>query len=95
LSGAPREQWPRKSKLPATYTHADLARIAYEVDTLTPAQLSAVRRATARLVEQGTVLRDVERAAWTQTGREPYLRTSPYGERYADTTLRSSSSRGR
>ena len=71
LSGAPREQWPRKSKLPATYTHADLARIAYEVDTLTPAQLSAVRRATARLVEQGTVLRDVERAAWTQTGREP------------------------
>jgi hypothetical protein len=63
-----------KYKLPPTYTNLDLARMAYEVEAPSAAQLSAVRRALARLIQEGVVLREAERAAWTQGGRGTHLR---------------------
>jgi hypothetical protein len=50
-----------RSGLPQGFTHRELACAAYEVDEPTAAQLSAVRRAVARLVADGRAERDEER----------------------------------
>jgi hypothetical protein len=56
LDEAPRHP---ASGFPTEYSHYDLARGVYATDNPTAAQLSAVRRAVAKLVGAGRAVRDV------------------------------------
>lgn len=56
------------SGYPVAFSHRELAIAVYGVESPTAAQLSAVRRATARLVTKGRAERDAERE-WEGTGR--------------------------
>lgn len=53
-----------RNKLPQGYSADELARLVYATDAPTPAQRSAVRRAIARLFNDGQILREGERQNW-------------------------------
>ncbi|MCK9249002.1 MAG: hypothetical protein M0P31_08500 [Solirubrobacteraceae bacterium] len=79
LANAPR----RKSGEPESYEHRGLAKLVYDTDAPTSAQLSAVRRATAKLVADGLAQRNVERWPDTWQGRPHHVRARNGTRRYA------------
>jgi hypothetical protein len=66
------------SGFPQDFTHQELAREVYGVNEPTAAQLSAVRRAVAKLVAAGRAERDLERKRWGASFGE-HQRRGRYG----------------
>jgi hypothetical protein len=79
LDDAPRHE---PSGFPEGYCYRDLASQVYGVDDPTAAQLSAVRRAVAKLVAQGRAVRDLDGRGrfWDYggSGRYHFRRNSRY-----------------